>query len=104
MLTQIWSATDIMFCHFRPFFAALHHYSSQNLKFGKNVKKHLEILLFHTCTKNQDYKMYGSLDIKYKGQFFVILGHVLPFDPPDNPKNQYFEKKNIFEKKKKKNS
>ena len=38
--------------------------------------------------------MYGSWDIKRKGQsFFVILGHVLTFDPPNNPKNQSFEKK-----------
>ena len=26
MLTQIWSATGIIFCHFRPFFAFLPHY------------------------------------------------------------------------------
>ena len=26
MLTQIWSATDIICCHFRPFFAFLTHY------------------------------------------------------------------------------
>ena len=33
-------------------------------------------------------------DIKGKGQsFFVILGHFLLFDPPNNPKNQDFEKK-----------
>ena len=32
--------------------------------------------------------MYGSWDIKCKGQFFVTLGHLLPFDPPNNPKNQ----------------
>ena len=38
--------------------------------------------------------MYGSWDIKRKGQsFFVILGHVLTFDPPNNPKNQSFEKR-----------
>ena len=37
--------------------------------------------------------MYGSWDIKCKRtKFFVILGHFLPFDPPDNPKNQDFEK------------
>ena len=46
------------------------------------------------CTINQDHMMYGSWDIKRKGQsFFVILGHVLTFDPPNNPKNQSFEKK-----------
>ena len=25
-------------------------------------------------------------------EFFVISGHFLPFDPPNNPKNQNFEK------------
>ena len=50
MLTQIWSAcTDIIFRHFRPFFALLPHYWPRKLKFGKNVKKHLEILSFYTC-------------------------------------------------------
>ena len=38
MLTQIWSTTDIIFCHFRSFFALLLHYWPQKLKFGKNVK------------------------------------------------------------------
>ena len=27
-------------------------------------------------------------------KFFVILGHFLPFDPRNNPRNQNFEKKN----------
>ena len=35
----------------------------------------------------------GFQDIKCKGQIFlVILGHFLPFYPPNNPKNQNFEK------------
>ena len=38
MLTQIWSKTDIIFCHFRPFFVLLPHYWHRKLKFGKNVK------------------------------------------------------------------
>ena len=38
MLTQTWSGTDIIFCHFRPFFALLPHYWSQKLKFGKKLK------------------------------------------------------------------
>ena len=35
-------------------------------------------------------------------EFFVILGHFWPFDPPNNPKNQDFEsmKKNKIKKKK----
>ena len=50
LLTQIWSAcTDIIFCHFRPFFALLRHYWPQKLKFAINAKKALEILSFYTC-------------------------------------------------------
>ena len=49
MLTQTWSVTDIIFCHFMPFFALLPHYWPPKLKFAKNVKKNLEILSFYTC-------------------------------------------------------
>ena len=35
--------------------------------------------------------MYGSWDIKNKGQSFLWFCHFLPFDPPNNPKNQNFE-------------
>ena len=36
--------------------------------------------------------MYGSSDIRHKKQFWVILGHFLPSDPPNNLNNQNFEK------------
>ena len=37
--------------------------------------------------------MHGSWDISNNRQsFFVILDHFLPFGPPNNPKNQNFEK------------
>ena len=37
--------------------------------------------------------MYGSWDTRHdKHSFFVILSHFLPFDPPNNLKNQNFEK------------
>ena len=38
LLTQIWSATDITFCHFIQFFTLLPHYWSRKLKFGKSVQ------------------------------------------------------------------
>ena len=88
MLTQIWSApTDVIFCHFRPFFALLPHCWLWKLKFGKNVKKHLEILSFDTrmpfikiiCTPDM---IYGSWDMKFNRQnCFVILLNFLPFHP-----------------------
>ena len=50
MLTQIWSAcTEKILCHFKPLFAFLPHYWPQKLKFGKNVKNHLDILSFYNC-------------------------------------------------------
>ena len=40
----------------------------------------------------QSYVMYGSWDIKHNRQYFIILGHFLPFDPPNKQKNFFFEK------------
>ena len=34
----------------------------------------------------------GSSDLRHDRQIFIILGRFLPFDPPNNPKNQNFEK------------
>ena len=45
----------------------------------------------HMCTMSEDPMMHGSWDIS-RNRAFVILGQFLPFDPPDNPKNQNFEK------------
>ena len=62
MLTQIWNATDIFFCHFMPFFAHLSHYGPQILTFGKNVKNTWRYYLFvnvHVCTINQEQMLYG---------------------------------------------
>ena len=36
--------------------------------------------------------MYDSWDIKCKNRVFCHFGPFLPFDPPNNPKNQNFEK------------
>ena len=63
---------------FRPFFAVLLHYWSWKLKFGKNIKKHLEILSFYacvplikiTCTPDM---MYGSWDMKFNRQNYSEL-------------------------------
>ena len=77
MLTKIQSVTDIIICHFRSFFALLSHYWPGKLKFGKMLKKSADIILLRMCTINQGHMMYGSWDIKCKGQsFFAILGHL----------------------------
>ena len=93
MLTQIWSVTDITFCHLRPFFVLLPHYWPQKLKFGKKFKNTWRYYPFtHVYHKS---KSHHVCFLRYKVQrteLFVILGHFLPFDPPNNPKNQHFEK------------
>ena len=51
-LLRYWVLAQTIVSHFRPlfaFFAILPHYWHQKLKFGKNVKKRLEILSFYTC-------------------------------------------------------
>ena len=35
------------------------------------------------CTINKDHVMYGVTD-----KNFVLLGHFMPFQPPDNPENK----------------
>ena len=100
MLTEIWSSvTDTIFCHFRPFFALLPHYWPRKLKFGKNVKKTWRYYPFtYVHHKSRSYDVWF---LRYKVQrtkFFVILGHFLPFDPPNNSKNKNSEKtKNCLE-------
>ena len=62
-----------------------------NQNFEK-LKKLLEISLFYTCVSRTSHMRYGSWDIEWGTIFFVILGHILPFYPPNNPENQTFEK------------
>ena len=91
LVTHIWSATDIIFCHLRPFFALLRYYWHKKMQ-----KTPGDIILLHICTINQDHDVRF---LRYKVQrtkFFVIMGHFLSFDPPNNPKNQNFEKTVIW--------
>ena len=82
MLTPIWSATDIIFCHFRPFFALLLQRLTSKIKTWIKCKKHLEILLlsFYVHHKSRSYDIWF---LRYKVQrimFFDILCHFLHFD------------------------
>ena len=50
------------------------------------------------CTINEDHMIYGSWKYKvWQTEIFVILGHFLLFQPPDNLENQNFktEKKHL---------
>ena len=60
--------------------------------FKKNKEKHLEILLFHTCTKNLNDMIYSSWDIKRNKLKLVILGHFLLLYPTKNQKIKILKK------------
>ena len=83
----------IIFYHFRPIFALLHHYWPKKWKFRKNVKNTWGYYPFtHVYHKSKSCDVWL---LRYKVQwteFFYILGHFLHFDPPNNPENQSFEK------------
>ena len=91
MVPEIWSMTDIIFCHSGPFFALLPLYGPRKSKFSKKWKKHLKILSFYKH-KWQSYDVWFLRYGVQQTEFFVILDHFLPFYPPNNPKNQNFEK------------
>ena len=100
MLSEIWSVTN----NFLSFWTIVCPFTSlltPKIKIWKKCKKiRGRIILLHKFTLNEGHMMYGSWDIRHNGQFFVILGHFLPFDAP-NPKNQNFEKIKKMKKKKK---
>ena len=68
---------------------------TRKIKIWKNVKSTWRYYPFtYVHHKSRSYDVWF---LRYKVQrtkFFVILGHFffLPFDPPNNPKNQNFEK------------
>ena len=75
--------------HFLPF----HHFDNlenQNLTLKKTPG---DIIVLHMCTINDNDMMYGSWDMECDRQsFFLIFDHFLHLYPPNNPKNQNFEK------------
>ena len=61
--------------------------------FEKMKKTPEDIITLQMCSINDSHMMDGSRDTECNGQiFFVILDCFLPFCPPNNPKNQNFQK------------
>ena len=56
----------------------------------KNIAGDISIL--HKCTKHHHHEVRFLRYGVRQTDFFVILGHFLPFYPTNNPKNQDFEK------------
>ena len=45
------------------------------------------------CAINENHMTYGSWDMEHNSQnFFVVLDHLLPFYPLNNPENQNYKK------------
>ena len=97
-----YGAQQIIFSHFGPSFALLHTPrpntpENQNFKKMKEKRKRKknppgDINILHKCTINDNH-IYGFWDMKCTRQnFFVILGHFLPFYPNNTPKNENFKK------------
>ena len=57
---SIWSVTDIIFCHFMPFFAFAPLLTPKFKIWKKCTKTPGDIILLHMSTINQDRMMYGS--------------------------------------------
>ena len=91
---EIWSRTDRIFCHSGPFFALFTLPWTQKIKILKKMKKKNTWRYYHIqmCTINDSHDAwllrYGVQQIGV----FVILDHFLPFSPPNNLKNQNFDK------------
>ena len=79
MVPEIWSATDIIFCHFGSFFALWPYEQPKSIKILKKGKTCLEILSFYTC----DHKWQSHVQFLRYGAwltlFFVILPIFFPF-------------------------
>ena len=75
------------FLHFYP----LNNPKNQNFK---NMKKPPgDIIALHMCTINKNiWSIVPEIWSMWQTEFFVILDHFLHFYPPNNPKNQNFEK------------
>ena len=94
IVPEIWRATDIISCHFGPFFALLPNpLTTQKINILKKWKKHLETLHFtHVYHQWQSYDVWFLRYQAWQMEFFVILDRFLPFYPSNNTKNQNFEK------------
>ena len=92
---------DRIFCHFGLFFCPFNPLSPHpptniknphNQNFEKMKKTSADIIL-HERAINDNHMIYSSLDMKCNRlNFFVILGHFLPFYPPKSPKNDNIKK------------
>ena len=96
MVPEIWSMTDIFFWHSGLFFSLLPSPLPLWTQIIKILKKWKNTwTYYHFTNVYHKWQSYDVWFLRYgvqQTEFFVILDHFLPFYPPNNPKNQNFEK------------
>ena len=78
MVPEIWSKTDIIFCHFGPFFTLLpsKKKNPKKSKFWKNEKKkYMEISSFYTVYQKS--WLYATLFLRYNAWQMLFLLFIL---------------------------
>ena len=101
MVPEIWSATDIIFCHLGLFLAFSLPKNLENLNFEKMKKTPGDIIILHKYIKDHDHMLYHSWDMALDRYnfYFSFWAIFYPFIP-QQPKRSKLKKK----KKKKKNN
>ena len=93
MVPETPSATDRIFCHSRTVFALLPPNKPKNQNFEKMKKYNWRY--YHFTNVYHKWQSYDVRFLRYRTrqtEFFVILGHILPFYPPKGLKNQNLKK------------
>ena len=76
--------------HVLPFYTPS---NPRNQNFEKMKKPSQDIMTYHMCTINDSHMMHGSRGMECDQHNFLSFWTVFfPFYPPNNPKNQNFEK------------
>ena len=70
MKYEIWSATDRIFCYFRPFFCLFTPKPPKKSKFLKYEKIPTDIIILNMRNINDNHMMYGSCDTEQDKQSF----------------------------------
>ena len=82
MVPEIWTVTEWIFSHFRPFFCPFIHLTTQKITILiklKKKKKTRDILILYMRTVNENHMMYVFWDMKHDrpfccfGPFFALL-------------------------------
>ena len=94
MVSEIWSATDIIFCHLGLFLAFSLPKNLENQNFEKMKKTPGDIIILHKYIKDHDHMLYHSWDMALDrcNFYFSFWAIFYPFIP-QHPKRSKLKKK-----------